>query len=406
MIKKIVSLLLVVATVLPLAALPISAEALNPDNIPIVEYVPSGTDSLSVLSSESSSDDRYTDAKIISVSREVSLTSKQTDLANLMNERNVVFFKNQSARDVSQTTGISPNLFCDSTEADTVLLGTSVIKVGEAYLFTESVAAPLLPSDEPCDDCGEHCTGECGAIDPPEGGSPMVITDETYNSAARDVYYSERLNDDSELRAAALQTPFCFQRDVDTLHEGERVGRLSMTVAAIKRGKVYFNGQYRNVYDVTVSCCSAPKSTRKVKSVMTRIGHSFDTGYRSGCIIDETYIQSIGTQKTIELSLDAGVNSSGEIEAGVGASFSWSYSSKAFNSVNDFSESRYREWRVTPVTWVNPLGDAWKIKPGIRTFNNSNSGNYFFVRIETELRNVYFGKTRGKGICEVNCSFG
>ena len=93
MIKKIVSLLLVTVTILSLAAPPICAEALNADNIPIVEYIPQNPATPSVLSNEGSSDDRYADAKIISVSREATLTSKQTDLANLMNERNVVFSK-------------------------------------------------------------------------------------------------------------------------------------------------------------------------------------------------------------------------------------------------------------------------------------------------------------------------
>ena len=93
MIKKIVSLLLVTVTILSLAAPPICAEALNADNIPIVEYIPQNPATPSVLSNEGSSDDRYADAKIISVSREAALTSKQTDLANLMNERNVVFFQ-------------------------------------------------------------------------------------------------------------------------------------------------------------------------------------------------------------------------------------------------------------------------------------------------------------------------
>ena len=149
MIKKIVSLLLVTVTILSLAAPPICAEALNADNIPIVEYIPQNPATPSVLSNEGSSDDRYADAKIISVSREATLTSKQTDLANLMNERNVVFFKNQSAYEVSQATGIPSGLSCDSTETSTVLLGTSVTKIDEQYFFTESVAVPLLPTDEP-----------------------------------------------------------------------------------------------------------------------------------------------------------------------------------------------------------------------------------------------------------------
>ena len=129
MIKKIVSLLLVTVTILSLAAPPICAEALNADNIPIVEYIPQNPATPSVLSNEGSSDDRYADAKIISVSREAALTSKQTDLANLMNERNVVFFKNQSAYEVSQATGIPSGLSCDSTETSTVLLGTSVTRI-------------------------------------------------------------------------------------------------------------------------------------------------------------------------------------------------------------------------------------------------------------------------------------
>lgn len=405
MIKKIVSLLLVTVTILSLAAPPICAEALNADNIPIVEYIPQNPATPSVLSNEGSSDDRYADAKIISVSREATLTSKQTDLANLMNERNVVFFKNQSAYEVSQATGIPSGLSCDSTETSTVLLGTSVTKIDEQYFFTESVAVPLLPTDEPCDDCGENCTGECGAINPPEGGSPIVITDDDYNCAARDVYYSERLDVDAEIRASILQTPYGFKREIYVFHKQERVGRLSMIVMTYKRGRMYFDGQNRDVYDVVVLCKSAPKSNRKVKSFMTRIGHDYNTGYRSSCIIDESEIPSYGKTHSVELGLNAGANSSGEIEAGLGVNFTWSYESKAFNCANDFFESRYREWRIKPKTSVNTLGDAWKMQPGIRTFNNGNSGKYFFVRIETELRNGYFGMTRGKGSYEVHCSF-
>ena len=142
MIKKIVSLLLVTVTILSLAAPPICAEALNADNIPIVEYIPQNPATPSVLSNEGSSDDRYADAKIISVSREATLTSKQTDLANLMNERNVVFFKNQSAYEVSQATGIPSGLSCDSTETSTVLLGTSVTRIDSLMFSAMTTDSP------------------------------------------------------------------------------------------------------------------------------------------------------------------------------------------------------------------------------------------------------------------------
>lgn len=358
MFKKIVSMLLLgcmVFTCMPLGVVFAQSDEDYIRSIPIVEFVPTCNGEIH----------DYSKAKIISIDKDVALTTEASVLKSLVKEQRVVFFKDMSAEEVGDIID-NGGLYIASPESNSYIVGTSVFVENREVRLKDHYISYIDPHECDCPECTAHA-------DAMEIKCSLSIGD--YEERARTDYAKEVFSDNTRAGDFMPITNQMIQREHDVMHWWTKVASYNFIIGCYPHGVASINNEKRRVYDVIAWCELSPTKNVTVKNVNVTLGTKDANNYK---VLHATKIQSQGSSTSYNLTT-TGSFGGGIFTGGVEAGVSWSFSVGAFDCVNQFSDKNLKTWKMTTKDPIK--GDSWTFAPGIRMYAmnyNAKKGHIFF----------------------------